>query len=643
MPKANTIFIFGGGEFACLYGAYELIERCLGVRWLNLDGVVVPKMDEVELPEEEIAKKPYFNQRDFLMMQTMNYKGYYTKEQSDAIWNHLRFKKKKWVNFNWTDHNTFRYVSKDKYFDEHPEFFYKSPQSGGYDLCMTNGITDDGEIDDTMEISVAKIAAQTLYEHVKEQQDARFAMFGRQDDRTTVCQCERCQKAREKYGNEAGVVIVLLNAVVKRAKDMLRAEGLKADFGMVTFAYQSTVNPPVVNGTQPIHPKVVPAKDLYIRYAPIDADYTFPMLHKDQKEKIRNQIIGWSALTNNIMVWDYCCNFTEYVWYFPNLWYLKENLELYANGGYEYVFNQGSYSINREWQGEMKAYIASKLYWDLSLDVNALKEEYIRGYYGKAADKVLKMMDLMDAWFEKKVAEGLRVIIIGVFGEYFNPETYDKDMLVECVNLIQSAIADVENSDMTAEEKAEMKIRLTRVLLTPLRMLARNECTYFPKGGTNYGKQFIQAAQATGLDKLGESTHLFVDITKEGQPLHRIILGQEPTEQAVEAANYLQEQLKVKTGLDFKIDKDDTVYPYFGEKAICVGGGMMFREFFKGTVDISLYKYFVELCGHCSFIHAGDNGDFKTGVDVFVDSLIVTEENGVKVVKLPYIRQRVEL
>jgi hypothetical protein len=279
----------------------------------------------------------------------------------------------------------------------------------------------------------------------------------------------------------------------------------------------------------------------------------------------------------------------------------------------------------------------------MSLDVNALKEEYVRGYYGMAADKVLQLIDEMDAWYAKKVAEGLRVIIIGVFGEYFNPETYDKDMLVRNVERIQSAIEDVKNSDMTAAEKEEMVVRLTRVLLTPLRMLSRNECDYFPKGGTDYGKQFVQAAQLTGLDKLGESTYLFVDLTKEGNPLHRIILGQEPTEQAVWAANYLQEQLKSKTGLDYKIDKDDTVYPYFGEKAICIGAGMMFREFFKGTVDITKYKYLVELCGQCSFIHASEEGDIKQGVDNFVDSLIVTEENGVKVVKLPYIRQRVEL
>jgi hypothetical protein len=343
------------------------------------------------------------------------------------------------------------------------------------------------------------------------------------------------------------------------------------------------------------------------------------------------------------MVWDYCCNFTEYTWYFPNLWYFKQNLQLYADSGFEYVFNQGSYSTNREWQGEMKAYIASKLYWNLDLDVNDLKEEYVRGYYGMAADKVLKLIDNMEKWFEKKVAEGLKVLIIGVYGEFFNPETYSKEFLVENVELIESAIQDVLNSDLSDEEKETLKIRLYRVLSTPLRMLSRNESDYFPKGGTSYAKRFLELAAATKLEKLGEATHLYATITKEGKPLHRIILGQEPTEKEVEAANYLQARLKEKTGLEFAIAKDDTVHPHFGEKAICVGAGMMFREFFKGTVDITKYNYFLELCGVCSFIHAAENGDLKTGVDVFIDQLLVTEQDGMTVVKVPYTRKRVEL
>lgn len=641
LPKDGNVYIFGGSSRAAKYGTYELIERYLGVKWLNIDGTVVPKKEEMLLPTEEIACKPYFNQRQFLMMQTM-LSRFNTQEEVDSIKNHLRFATHKWCNTNSTDHNSIHYVPKDKYLESHPEFYYKSPQSGGIDLCMTNGITDDGDLDESMEISCAKVAADSLYNFIKSQPDAKFCMFGRQDDRTTVCQCERCVKAREKYGNEAGVDIVFLKAIMKKAKERLRAEGLNDDFGMVTFAYQSTVNPPVVNGTEPIHPNVIPGKDLYIRYAPIDADYTYPMLDERQKPDVRSQLIGWMSLTNNIMIWDYCCNFTEYVWFFPNMWYFKDNLALYAKSNFEYVFNQGSYSINREWQGEMKAYIASKLYWNMDLDVRELTEEYVRGYYGMAADKVLQLIDDMNDYYAKKVEEGLKVLIIGVYGEYFNPETYDRDFLVRNVELMESAIQDVLNSDLSDEEKEIMKIRLYRVLMTPLRMLSRNESTYFPNGDTDYGKRFLEVAVATGLTKLGEGSPLFTEMTKDGEPIYKIILGQEPTEKEVEAANYLQQCLQEKTGLTFPIAKDDTVYPYFGEKAVCIGKGMMFREFFKGTVDIEKYEYFIELCGKCAFIHAAEDGNLKKGVDLFVDVLMLEEQEGVKVLNLPYVRKRKE-
>lgn len=641
LPKDGNLYIFGGCENACMYGCFELIERCLGVKWLNLDCTIVPKKEEMELPTEEIACKPYFNQRDFLMLQTSDYKGIHPKDKVRSLRNHHRFIAKKWCDMKWTDHNSFRYVSREKYKDEHPEFFCGSPVTNGWELCYSNGITDEGDFDESKEISVAKIAAQTLYEHIKEQQDVRFAMFGRQDDVSTVCQCERCVKSREKYGNEAGVMMVFLNAIVTKAKEMLRAEGLKADFGMATFAYQSTVNPPVINGTEPIHPKVVPNKDIYIRYAPIGADYTYPLLHEKQRKNVREQLIGWTSLTSNIMIWDYTGVYAEYAWYVPNMWYYKQNLELYANVGMEYVFNQDRYSANREWQGEMKAYIGSKLYWDMSLDVNTLKEEYIRGYYGLAADKVLKFIDNMDEFFAGNAEKGISVVIVGVYGSFYDPESYDKDFLLEQIALLDSAIADVENSGLAEEEKAQLIWRLKHVLITPLRMLARGESYYFPKGGTAYNKRFYQLAEEVGMTDLGEHTPMYCAMTKDGQPLHRIVINKEaPTKEAVEAANYLQQCLKEKTGLTYPIIGDDVVFPAFGEKGICVGGGMMYPEFFKGKVDITKYEYHVELCGSCAFIHGA--GDLTTGVDAFMEMVSVSEENGVKTVKLPHFRMRKE-
>jgi hypothetical protein len=130
-------------------------------------------------------------------------------------------------------------------------------------------------------------------------------------------------------------------------------------------------------------------------------------------------------------------------------------------------------------------------------------------------------------------------------------------------------------------------------------------------------------------------------MTKDGQPLHRIVINKEaPTEQAIKAANYLQQRLKEKTGFTYPIIGDDVVFPAFSERAICVGPGMMYPEFFKGKVDITKYEYHVELCGSCAFIHGA--GDLTTGVDAFMEMVSVIEENGVKTVRLPHFRMRKE-
>lgn len=636
-------YLFGGSPRACIYAVYEWIERVLGVRWLNQDGIVIPQKTEIELPSCEIKAKPYFEQRHYLMWQTMRDSETYMHHRfmsSDGGGEVKHGFRKLWSDRISSSHSSLEFCSAEKYVDEHPEFFSKKERDSetglmvtDYELCYSNGILDSGKIDERMSISTAKVVAESLYTFIKEDREAKYFMFGRQDNRLAICRCERCQRRRVEYGNEAGVMIVFLNAVIKRVENRLIKEGIESDFGVVTFAYHSTVNPPVVNGTQPVSPLVVPCERLSIRYAPIDADYTYSMLDERQKPEIRSQLTGWTALTRNIMIWDYCCFFPEYAWYFPNLWYFKENIRLYADTGMTYVFNQGSYSIEREWQGEMKSYIASKLYWNLDLDVETLREEYIRGYYGICADKILAYVDMMDEFFAEKVKGGLHIPILGLHHKYLAPETYPIEILLKGYELVSSALSDLDKAQMDAKEKEEMRIRLYRVLLTPLRMISYNEDAYFPSGDGKFMRMFLETAKATGLKNLGECRPIFALFAEEGKTDYRIALGQEPTETAKEVAKYLQNRLKEKWGLELPIIDDSTLYPSSNERVICVGEGMMFREFFKGSVPIEEYEYFVELREWVAFVHG--TGNMKKAADIFLESLTVTVQDGVQRIQIP--------
>ena len=638
--QEGNLYILAHSMRACIYGVYEFIERALGVRWFNADGELALPKDCAVWTEEELRCQPYFEQREYMINPTlkggetaMRMRFFCADTDEDETFDFQRV----WYDKISSSHTSFAYVPKEKYYKQHPEFYYSDEKGFNEELCYANGITDDGNFDESKENSVARAVSDSLISFIADSPKTKYFMYGRQDNRLAMCHCEKCEERRKKYGNEAGVMIVFLNAVIKRTLQELESRGLPNHFKVVTFAYQMTVNPPVDENFQPVHPLVVPHEKLCIRYAPIEADYTYSLLDLRQKKQSREQILGWTNLTRNLMLWDYHCNYIEYCWYFPNLSYMKENLELYARSGMIYVTNQSAYNINRDWQADMKAYIASKLYWNLSLDVRELLEEYVYGYYGIAGDKVLAFIDKMEDFFAEKIENGLHIEILGLKHDYFNPKEYPKAFLEECYHLLKSAITDVENSTLSKAEKETLKIRLYRVLLTPMRMLLRNEDFYYPNGANGMDTEFLTLADKVGLKKFGESVSIYVDMVTHSQCDYQIVLGQNPTDTERQTAGFLIEEIEKTTGCTLSITSDDKVFPHYGERAICVGKNTMFDEFFKGSVKQDEYEYYVELCGKCAFV-AG-TGNLLNGAKVFLEQLRIERENGQVNVKIPFIKK----
>ena len=328
----GDIYIFGNTPVSCVYGVYEFLERYVGVRFLNVDCDYIPKIECVSVPEEEVKCVPIFPERSFYcpacFWRYQDYSEFAHKLRFSGDlfpYNERYGTVKRWFSeVPNSPHNSVSYVPKEKYGETHPEFYCKS--SANEELCYTNGITDDGELNYSMDESVAKAVADSLEGYIKNAKTEKYFMFGKPDDRNALCHCARCDKNRAKYGGEAGLILVFLNAVIKEVENRLQNQNIQSDFQIVTFAYQSTENPPVDENYAPVAKQVIPVSRLHIRYAPIYADYTYSFLDKRQKENVSTQIKGWMSLTHNIMLWDYMSNFGEHCWYMYNLPYFKENL-----------------------------------------------------------------------------------------------------------------------------------------------------------------------------------------------------------------------------------------------------------------------------------------------------------------------------
>ena len=616
--RDGNIYIFGNHIRSTIYGVYAFIEKFLGVRWFHKNSEFVPQKSVVEINEEDIFEYSYFPQReltylpfttDWELAMHFRYISPTVKENVDVGQLNL------WYNKIPTTHNTHCYVSFEKV-KEHPEYFRKAEHekevvdaftgcgigSSSLDLCYSNGITDKGEFDESMEFSAAREVANKLLEFILDDRSKKFFMFGLQDNRGIKCFCPKCTEKRNKYQTEAGVVIIFLNAVIKKVEQMLIEKGLEPDFNVVVFAYHNTVEPPFKDN-KPIDQLIIPHKRLHVRYAPIDANYTYSLFDKKQKGNVKRQLEGWSLLTKNIMMWDYNTNYMEQSWFFPILPNIAKNIEGYSKIGVTYLFNEGSDTGNSNWQQELYSYVISKLYWNYNLDLWKVADEYIDGFYGIASEKVKQFVKTMQSHCENEISNGMEVSILNAYGDIFNPIHYPLDFLIKQVDLLESAIVDVNNSNLTKNKKKELVIKLKRVLITPLRMINKNSEYYFGKEENPYFEKYDQIVNSVKIENVG-SGPLTLEITDNYSSEYKIVIGQNPSEEEISAAEYFRERIEKMSGIKLPIVDDTKVAPAYPTKAICIGNTKMFKEFFKGHVEINKYKYYISTLGCCLFIHS---------------------------------------
>ncbi len=633
--KNKKIYIISKSEKGVIFGVYDFLERYLGVRFYNEGCEIIPENFSAYIPDGEILCNPLSEQRIYLSEKSgcnprLDLK--YRFSSDFVLDDKLLDIRSQWCNEVSDAHNSLDYVPMDKYGATHPEFYFLNKKSGIYELCYTNGIDSDGRIEKNKE-SVAKAVVDSM-EVLMEKSPAgvRYFMFGRQDDGLALCDCPQCVAARKKYKGEAGTMIVFLNAVIAELRRRFDEKGKIFDKYIVTFAYSSTVSPPVDSNFQPIDSKVVPDRNLCIRCAFLNADYTYPLSDDRQNPEIKFQFKGWKALTENIMIWDYAANFSESFWYYPNLEYIGENIRNYTESGVNYIMNQGAYNIFGSWQDDMKAYICSRLYWDCRLNVKELITEYLQAYYGAAWKNVYDYIDKTEKFFADRKNDGMKT---GVFGQYdiLCYKNYTLDFLEDGLSILDGGIDALKQSERHGRKNREYMDRLDLVRLTPLRMIILNADFYGEEVFDRHIDDYENIIDRFELPRTGESGYTQVYLAEVGTfryfSDYRIVLSQNPTEEERRAAALMRERIFSETGVLLPIIDDSEIYPTNTEKGIMIGNNAMVREFFKEGILVDDYEYYFDAMGYCLFILS--TKDIVKACETYLDKMTLRTARGLKV------------
>ena len=362
-----------GGRRGVLYGVYELLETYGGCGWFSSRTTVVPVRDDFAVPADlDRTERPAFRVRELLWYDTRN-SDFAARLRLNANF-HLPEERHGGNEYRFGGglgncHTFAKLVPVDEYFDAHPEYF---SEVGGRrirentQLCLTNP-------------DVLRIVTEKVLAAIEGDPEARY--FGvSQNDWQGFCTCANCKAVDDEEGSHAGTMIRFVNAV---ADEVAKTHSDKI---IETLAYQYTRKPPK---------KTRPRDNVMVCLCTIECDFSTPIATGtyEGNVSVRDDVRGWSELTDNLYIWDYTTNFKSYLQPFPNLDVLQPNLKFFRDNGVVSILEQGDNQGAHAESAELKAWLLAKLMWNPDQPVEPLVRRFLDAYYGAAAPLVGRYLE----------------------------------------------------------------------------------------------------------------------------------------------------------------------------------------------------------------------------------------------------------
>lgn len=349
---------------------YSFMEKNAGVRFYTHDAVIVPKSSSFSVTDNEWFDSPAFTFRtpyyyeatfqDYIDFHKITASPKDTEKPSWPVSNDWGL----WV------HTMHKLLPPEVWFKEHPEYF-----------ALRNGI----RMPDQACLSnpeVLEIVCKNLRKEIEANPKAKYWSVSQMDN-FNFCECEKCRQIDSIEGSHSGTVIRFVNQVAERFPDKV----------ISTLAYQYSRKAPLV---------IKPNENVNIMLCTIECNRNVPIAADTSEGSFYNDLRQWSALTNNILVWDYVINFSHLLAPFPNLHVLAPNLQLFADNGVKMMFEQGLRGTRGGEMNELRTYLLSKLMWDPYMDTDSLISDFVNGYYGiDAAPFILEYLALSESELHK--------------------------------------------------------------------------------------------------------------------------------------------------------------------------------------------------------------------------------------------------
>lgn len=465
----DYLIIVGGRPRGTLYGVYTLLEDKLGVRWFTPEVEYVPRKLRVEIQPLDEVQKPAFEYREVFWTEMLRDADFAARHKLNG--HHYRLTEKhggRAVVFYPFVHS-FDLLIPRELCEQHPEFWpmVDGRRISGYvQRCLSNP-------------KLVEIAIERVRKWLEEHPEATIIDIS-QNDTGYWCQCPECKSFDDAEGSPAASLIRFVNIIaesIERGHPNVRIE---------TLAYQYSRRPPKT---------IRPRKNVIIRLCSIECCFSHPLedCPSEENRSFRKDIEDWQQIAPTLYVWDYTTNFAHYIQPFPNLKVLQSNVKFFAKHGVKGLFEQGNYSPGGN--GEMaplRAYVLAKLLWNPETDVQRHIDEFLNGYYGRAAQAIRAYIELL----HRKVGEK------DVHVHIFDPPTspfLDDEFLENAEKLFDEAERLADN------EEIRLRVQVARLPIWYVKLATKRV-----KGEEklNLLRRFLEVAHRIGITNISEGVKL---------------------------------------------------------------------------------------------------------------------------------------
>lgn len=458
----NTVFIMSPGTYGCQTGTLRFLQETLGYDMLSSDCVVFEK-DGKTIPDMDIAEKPDFDYREPSNKSAFN--TYYGQGFNISYLDRMYIPVRENVAYGQTPtrnaesvHNAYNYLPPERFFAEHPKWFFDPSNIAAQQLCYT------AHGDEEEYRAMVEEVANWMIVNIDENPDMDAITLTHLDNHG-ACTCETCKAAVKKYGAISATIIMFLNDVDDIVQSYLEEQArengtAKRKMTILFFAYHATKDSPTYKGEDgkyhPTSEDVVMHKNVGVFIAPIQSYYTHSFYEEiNNTDGEAQNLISWGCLTGNIYLWLYETHFTNYFHPYNSWDSVIETYRFGLENNGVFVWNEGQHNQNNPTCFSIfKQYIDSKALIDVNVNYADVEEKFFKNYFGEACKPMydfFKELQMHLVYLEDNFsAVSGRLNVDMAKKEYFGPRLLDK--WTGYIDQAYAAIEKYKNIDPTTYE-----------------------------------------------------------------------------------------------------------------------------------------------------------------------------------------------